>query len=230
METLVKPTLPPMPPRIAALPIHPVNGYPIPWFVGTDSDGSRDFRFADPRKLALAVKHRLCWVCGDAMGQYMCFVLGPMCVINMNSAEPPSHKECAIFSAMACPFLTRPNMVRRENDLPEEIRGGETTYPMDGTVAGVGLKRNPGAVALWTCKTYITRVQPEGGVLFTPGRLENILWYSEGRIAKRAEVMASVESGLPILLKLAEEEGPEACLELGKMVGVAMKYFPGEGE
>jgi hypothetical protein len=34
------------------------------------------------------------------------FVVGPMCGINRNSAEPPSHKECAQWSARNCPFLS----------------------------------------------------------------------------------------------------------------------------
>jgi len=44
----------------------------FPWFVGV-VDGKRDFRVADQVKRVLAVKKRLCWICGDKLGRHLGF-------------------------------------------------------------------------------------------------------------------------------------------------------------
>lgn len=202
----------PLPPRIAALPVDE-RGYPVPWFVSW-VDGKPEFRAADARKLFLAVREKRCWVCGDYLGVYKAFVLGPMCTINRVSAEPPSHRDCAEFSAKACPFLTKPHMRRREDGLPEEAG-----------CAGHMIKRNPGAVAIWMTKTY-TLADAGNGVLFKVGDPEEVTWWSGGRTATRAEVMESITTGLPLLKELAEKEGLSAVVELGRMTGEALKFVP----
>lgn len=184
--------LPKLPARMQSLRIDD-RGYPVPWFVAW-VDGKPEFRAFDPVKLKRCVEESRCWVCGDRLGKFKTFVIGPMCVANRTTAEPPSHEECAVFSATACPFLTLPKAQRREAGLPDDIR-----------VAGEMIKRNPGVAALWTTTRY-TSIQA-GGILF---RLlqepEHIAWYAEGRAATREEVLASLESGLPILEAAARRE------------------------
>ena len=92
----------PIPDRILRLPVE--RGYPVPFFVDR-VDGHYDFRVADARKLKLCVMKKLCWICGEPLGRNLTFAIGPMCAINRISAEPPSHRECAEWSARACPFL-----------------------------------------------------------------------------------------------------------------------------
>ena len=102
-----------MPPRIRRLPVSPA-GFPVPWFIQwfdggkpcAPGDGVPDFRVFDAGKLRLAIKARRCWVCGGQLGVHLAFVIGPMCSINRVISEPPSHRECAVFSATACPFLS----------------------------------------------------------------------------------------------------------------------------
>src|SRR5215831_18617572 len=117
MLMTLRPELPPLPRRMKALPVD--RGYPVPWFVEW-IDGVPDFRIMDGRKLVRAVRERLCWVCGQPLGSFLAFTVGPMCAVNRISSEPPSHRDCAVFSAKACPFLTRPTMRRREAGRPEE--------------------------------------------------------------------------------------------------------------
>src|SRR5580692_7475343 len=97
-----------LPRRMTALPIDE-RGYPVPWFVDW-IDGKPEFRAMDPRKFVRAIKEKLCWVCGQRLGVNVCFVAGPMCGINRTSSEPPSHRECAVWSAQNCPFLNNPRM------------------------------------------------------------------------------------------------------------------------
>ncbi len=203
----------PTPRNIAALP-RDKHGRPVPWFVWWN-DGKPDFRVIAPGKIHEAVRGRLCWVCGKPAGAYKAFTAGPMCAINRNCAEPPSHRDCAIYSATHCPFLTTPTMTRREGSLP-----GGAVNP-----AGIMIKRNPGVALVWVTRSYT--LESDGrGLLFRFGEPTETLWYAEGRKATREEVDASIETGLPILRAEAEAEGPGAVAELEAMVAAAEQLLP----
>ncbi|HEY2851160.1 MAG TPA: hypothetical protein VGI97_14880 [Gemmatimonadaceae bacterium] len=205
----------PIPERIAKLAVDH-RGYPVPWFVAW-FDGTPDFRVIDTPKLAIAHNQSRCWICGERLGAWLAFVVGPMCAVNRVSSEPPSHRECAEFAARTCPFLTMPKAQRREAGTPAE------TQPS----AGVGLKRNPGVALVWVTKDYgVMRVA--SGVLFRIGAPRETIWICEGRTATRAEVMASIDSGLPLLREPAEAEGPGAVRALERMTADALRLLPKE--
>ena len=202
-----------LPDRMKALPVDR-RGYPVPWFV-TWIDGEPEFRVITPEKIAMAHRLERCWVCGQPRGRFMAFVIGPMCSINRVSSEPPSHRDCAIYSAEHCPFLTIPKMHRRENRLPE------------GHIdpAGVMIRRNPGVTMVWITRDY--RVEVDGpGVLFRIGDPVEVLWFAEGRAATRHEVAESVRTGLPTLADMAAEEGPKAVAMLESMKVSAERLWP----
>ena len=217
-----------MPNRIRRLPVSP-QGYPVPWFVqwidnGKPTDvgiGIPDFRVIDARKLSIAVKQRKCWICGGGLGVHLAFTIGPMCAINRTISEPPAHRECAIFSAIACPFLSQPRMRRNDKDLPESK-----------APAGFHLDRNPGATCVWITRTYQSFHTRDGnaGVLFRIGDPEETLWFSQGRKATRQEVVASIDGGLPLLRDLANQEGPEGIRAFEQSISRAMPLLPAEGD
>lgn len=180
----------PMPARIARLPRNPV-GYPIPWFVATLPDGTRDFRIAGQEQHVTALRDRLCWVCGGPMGAYKAFTIGPMCAVNRISSEPPAHHDCAIYSATVCPFLSNPAMRRRP------VEGVDSMIP----AAGQAIMRNPGVTLVWVTRSYKVIRSPMGakGLLCEIGDPTETLWYARGRPATRAEILESIESGLPLL-------------------------------
>jgi hypothetical protein len=187
-----------------ALPIDK-RGYVVPWFVEW-INGEPEFRAMSRQKFTRAITEKLCWVCGNRLGANLCFVIGPMCGVNRISSEPPSHLDCARWSARNCPFLTRPHMVRREDDLLNNQTIQETS-------AGVCLTRNPGVTALWVTRDY--RLIRDGkGFLFNIGDPHMVEWYAEGKPATRAQIEQSVETGLPSLMEMAEAEGPDAVAEL----------------
>jgi hypothetical protein len=105
-------------------------------------------------------------------------------------------------------------MRRNEKDLPEERN-----------VAGVMIPRNPGVVALWITRSS-KPFNVSNGVLFDLGEPERILWYCEGRTATRAEVEASVASGLPLLEAEANKDGPDAIKELSQCIARAQALLP----
>ncbi len=215
--------LEPLPSRMRGLPVHRM--YPVPWFVEWVEDGkacpigSGEARFeimSHDRHVA-ATNDGLCWVCGGKLGAWRSFVIGPMCAVNHTSAEPPSHTDCAEWSARNCPFLTRPAMRRR------------TAGTVEGTVEapGIALMRNPGVTLVWTTKAG--RYHPfrvDGGVLFDIGDPLRVSWWCEGREATRAEVEASMDGGLPSLMEVAEEEGAAAVRQLHRYVDRAKELLP----
>jgi hypothetical protein len=207
-----------MPERIAALPVDPVRKLPVPWFVAW-VDGKPEFRAMDGRKLSCAIREKRCWVCGDKLGRIFTFVVGPMCGINRTSAEPPSHTECARYSATHCPFLKRPHMDRREGGL-DDIGA---TSP-----AGHMIARNPGVTLLWTTRSYLTFDDSKGGMLFRIGPPVSLEWFREGRAATRAEVAESVRSGLPILADVARQQGGIAPDALARAAAAFEAYYPSE--
>jgi hypothetical protein len=201
------------------------RGYVVPFFVEW-VDGKPDFRVIDGRKLRRCVHEKLCWLCGGPLNsRTVAYVVGPMCALNRTSSEPPSHVECAEYAAKVCPFLTMPKAQRREANMP----AGHVEAP------GVGLKRNPGATLVWVTrdrlKPFSVPRGPNGeraGTLFDIGSPIKTLWFAEGRPALRAEVLASIESGLPLLLEVAKTDRDGALAELERRRLDAMQYLPAE--
>jgi hypothetical protein len=215
----VRPELGTLPPRIARLPVDD-RGWPIPWFVAyvTNEAGESvpEFRAADREKFVRAIKERRCWVCGEPLGTWLAFPIGPMCSITRTISEPPCHRDCAEWSIQHCPFLANPAMVRRIGDLPPDVE----------EPPGVGLHRNPGVMCLWMTRTFETFRVDDGRHLLTVGEPSAVTWWCEGRPATRAEVQSSVENGLPNLLALAKTEGAFAVEALGKQVKRAEGLWP----
>lgn len=194
----------PMPKGMARLPLTE-KGFPVLFFAD-EIDGKPDLRVMDGRKFVRCINEKLCWLCGGKLGVHMAFVSGPMCVITRTSSEPPSHYDCANYAARACPFLTQPRMRRNEKEMPAEA-----------SMAGIGIKRNPGCCAIYVTRSY-KAWRAENGVLVTMGEPERVEWWAEGRQATRAEISASIESGYPLLQEQARRDkdpiGAEADLAL----------------
>jgi len=211
-ETL-RPELTKLPERIQALPVY--RGYPVPWFV-TSVNEEPEFRLADREKWRRAVQQKLCWVCGQQLGSFLAFVLGPMCGITRTTSEPACHRECAEWSILNCPFLTRPHMVRREDNLPEEA----------AEAPGCPLLRNPGVTLLWITHSFSLFRAPDRRFLIQVGDPCQVVCYTEGRKATREEVDESVAGGLPKLIELAKLDGKEAMDALAKQVQDFEFYMP----
>lgn len=201
--------LPPLPARFSALPLDE-RGYPVPRFVAW-VDGKPDHRIVDPRWAPICVNEKRCWLCGEKLGSYMVFVIGPMCAVNRVSGEPPCHRECAEFAAKACPFLTRPKAHRREANLPDGVTVNEAMIP-----------RNPGVTLLWVTKSYSLIKGP----LFRIGEATEAIWLCEGRSASREEVLHSFTTGLPTLFEIAKSEGAQSLRDLEACRIDAMRFLP----
>lgn len=202
--------LPELPVRMRNLRINE-KGYPIPYFV-RNINGVYDFRIMDEVKLVNCFTHSLCWICGSNLGIYRTFVVGPMCVVNRTSAEPPSHSDCAMFAAKACPFLAHPKAVRREAGMPEVLNP-----------AGVMLEHNPGVTALYTTRRY--RIRYDKGILFEVGEPDHVRWFREGRPATRHEILEGMDLGIPKLREMCGEDQDQHDL-LDVYITRARQYIP----
>lgn len=193
------------------------RGYPVPWFVDW-IDGKPEFRAMDGKKYIRAIKESLCWVCGGKLGVTKVFVAGPMCGINRTSSEPPCHPDCARWSAQNCPFLSNPNMVRREDAVINNQK-------LRDKAPGKALTRNPGVAMLWFCRGFEVFSDGRGMPLIQMGAPYAVEWWCKGQPASREEVQESVDSGLPSLEAIARTEagGIEA---LRKYVHRFEKWLP----
>lgn len=189
--------LPPLPERMKWLPIDH-RGYPVPYFCATLPDGTRLFNAADAGKRVKCVRDRLCWICGEKLGRYLAFMLGPMCAVNRNTGEPACHRDCAVFAAQACPFLTLP-----KSDYRAPVKGS--------TMAPGAIEGNPGACCVWITETFLP-YRAGDTFLIRVGDPVEVLWYAEGKPATRAQIMESFERRLPLLQEIAKEHGDESAL------------------
>lgn len=208
-----------LPQRMRRLP-RDEHGYPIPWFVATLDDGSRDFRIASADRQHDARRFGLCWVCGSELGRYKAFPVGPMCAVNRVSSEPPCHLECATYSARCCPFLATPQMVRREGGKPDRL--------IDA--AGHAILRNPGVTVVWlslTSRPFRAQVGRPGW-LWDIGAPAQVFWYAQGRKATREEILTSIDTGLPALHEACQlDRDPAGALaELDRQLNEAMGLVP----
>jgi len=198
-------------------------GRPVPFFAA-EVDGKHDFRLMDAEALITAIKDELCFVCGQRLnrsryttGPRGTFVVGPMCVVNRISAEPPNHADCARWSARACPFLTKPLKERRDSNLPEGVTAGEA--------AGFMIERNPGVTALVSSERWRVFEAPMGGHgLLFQFHIEHVNFMTAGRESTIEEVLWSMETGLPALMNMAREDG--GMQSLGRKVRTALRLFP----
>lgn len=213
-ENKLRPGLPPLPERIAALAVD-AKGYPVPWFVRW-IDGKPDHRIADATKFLPALRDRICWVCGQKLSAYGHFVLGPMCTVNRVTSEPPAHRDCAEFSVRACPFLSRPHAGRRDHDYPE----GNRPPP------GVYIARNPGVMAVWMTNSWTPKLVGVNQWLIDIGEPASVEWWTQGRIATRKEVEDAVVAGTPDLSKLVDRHSAEELREFEANLVRARDHYP----
>lgn len=211
--------LPELPAKMRGLKIEE-RGYPVPWFVEW-IDGKPDFRVIDSEKFFQAIRYGDCWLCGGRLGKFKTFVVGPMCVVNRTTSEPPCHLECARYAATACPFMILPTAKRRDANMPDHQ-----------PIAGQHLDRNPGATCLYTTLTFspfkTEDLHPgaKAGILITMGEPRSVEWYAEGALCARGPVQESIDSGMHYLWAMARAQSINSMVLLENYYHRAMALLP----
>lgn len=154
----LSPNMPPLPPRLAGLPIDE-RGFPVPYFT-LYINGKPDHRAMDMVKHDICRRNGLCWVCGKTLPRGdKFFLVGPVGAMNGISREPPGHRECMDYAARACPHLRNPRAKRRPINVPE----GSDAFILEEKA----ILRNPGVIMLVETDEYRTKVTPSGGAIFS---------------------------------------------------------------
>lgn len=84
------------------------RGYPIPFIVLFDKEGTPRFTINDDRKVEEALAKNLCAICGQHMGvKNRWLVGGPKSALHPDGAyfDTPVHRECARYALKVCPWL-----------------------------------------------------------------------------------------------------------------------------
>jgi hypothetical protein len=90
---------------------------------------------------------------------------------------------------------------------PDAIRRVDEQMHNDSpSVGGFAIRRNPGVTMLWTCTDYSVYDDGQGGKLIQMGEPSKVEWYACGKPATREQVVSSIESGLPALITLAQQQ------------------------
>lgn len=92
-----------IPPMLAGRPTW--HGMAVPYSVFIDADGRPQFRIIDHDAVAACVKHRLCGICGHALGRKVVFIGGERSLASRCFLDPPMHHDCAHYALEVCPFL-----------------------------------------------------------------------------------------------------------------------------
>lgn len=203
----------PKPEQIAALPRN-TAGYPIPFFAAL-VDGERTLLLADPAAWRACVDDHRCWICGRDRGWPDAFILGPIGIVNRTTQEPPSCVQCAEYAVLVCPFLARPDMVRRKQGLPEHR-----------FTAGIAVERNLGVAAIWIATDW-KPFHPRPGrqeMLLELGDPVSVSWWTQGRPATRGEAITGLHTGLQLLVRQCQNDGDR--LALLHMLTMAALYLP----
>lgn len=100
----------PIPEFMKDLPVDP-RGYPIPYIVLKDDDGTAHFIVNDHHAVVRCTRHDLCSICGKPLETLRMFVGGVRNAFHRNGAyiDPPMHPECCRYALQVCPFLAVPS-------------------------------------------------------------------------------------------------------------------------
>lgn len=105
----------PVPACLRDLPLCPKRKLPVPFAAARYPDGTGEFTIIDPQRVALCARHRLCGVCGDALGRWVAFLGGEASADPARGAysDPGMHPACCEAALGLCVFIARPRVPRR---------------------------------------------------------------------------------------------------------------------
>ena len=160
----------PEPPGVAALP-RDSRGIPVPVHVGRPEGRAVRLTELDPRRLFMLTAQRRCTICGWKISESeLCWYFSWPQAVAANersgwqlwdlAVEGAGHKECMLYSALACPFLSEPHYLRRT----DQRSNGELVFERGRERGEMTLVGNAEAVVSASPETGKTIVVVGGGV------------------------------------------------------------------
>lgn len=152
------------PPRLARRPRDP-RGFIIPYSVD-DGTAQPDFRMTQPDRIRELFGRHGCWLCGEALDYWQCFIGGPLSIANRMFTDGPMHEACAVYALRVCPFLASPT--GRYSSSPEDAPN--VNPHMAST--------RPERFGLGFTRGYQTGIDPSGHLYLHADPFRKVLWYS----------------------------------------------------
>jgi hypothetical protein len=138
----------PMPERLKSRPQW--HGYVITYVTFIGPDNTPDFKVVDEKKRRECLQRGLCGICGQKLDErVIVFIGGPLCVQHRNFIDPPMHKECALYSAQVCPYLSDADHDYSKAD-PKHLGEGETVHEEYSQTD----PHRPDRLAVYYCRSY----------------------------------------------------------------------------
>lgn len=161
------------PPRLARRP-RDTRGFIIPFSVD-DGTPQPDFRMTQPERIRELLTARACWLCGDRLDHWLCFIGGPLSIANHAFTDGPMHEACAVYALRVCPFLASPRGHYTSEERP----------PEDSAINPYVADNRPTIFGLGFTDGFITEASPNGMLYMRARPWRKVIWYSEhGRIVR----------------------------------------------
>lgn len=150
---------PDLPPGLAARPIDPKRGLPIPVMnlPPNDNDPAHvDFTGIHAQTVYETAARNLCGICGEPLGYWIAFLGGPKSFAARTYVDPPFHEACAEASLRLCPHMAIP----RHKRAPEH-RLAEDSHTPDGFV-----EEKPEALVMGLTRGFKIHIDERRGSMY----------------------------------------------------------------
>lgn len=96
----------PIPEKMAKLKLDR-RGYPIPFIILIDDEGTPHFKINDSRKVDICLKWKFCAICGTYLREDIWVIGGPGSAFHPQGAyiDTPIHYDCGKYALEVCPYL-----------------------------------------------------------------------------------------------------------------------------
>jgi hypothetical protein len=182
------------PDRIKALPVDK-RGYPIPFVVLIDNEGTPHFKVNDERKNIECMEKKICHICGQPLkGEYW-FIGGQLSAYHPKGVfnDGAVHYECGLFALHTCPYLANSNYHVANSDenierMRKQLEGKLDTIP----ILNDPTQKNKEKLAFHCfvkAKDYKVNAHPGYPVLTISPKwpYEQVEFYVDGRRIHKAE-------------------------------------------
>jgi hypothetical protein len=193
-----------IPDRMKHLKVDP-RGFPIPYGVVIDLDGTAHFAVADEFIRQRTIAEGLCSICGTKLFRGRWLIGGPLSAFASNGCflDPPMHDECAHYALQTCPYIALPRYRREIGPAKAKAADLEQDFlVMTAEEAETGRPAGDLFIALMT----VNRIDlvHDGQYLKPRGEYRRVEYWRHGRQLSDAEGIGLLEQHYPEIIGALE--------------------------
>jgi hypothetical protein len=183
------------------------RGYPIPFVVLRDNEGTPHFTINDEHKVMRCRKNDLCPICGRELLRGRWFLGGPMSALHPRGAyiDPPLHHECMRFAVQTCPYLINAKYTKRIDDKKlDRSKIPDTMILVDPTL-------DPTRPKIFIAAMAVGQTYTEDGYVVPKHPYRGLEFWRDGKMEQKFE-----RNQIPIAMKIAFDRFKSAgMLQMG---------------